>query len=448
VKLSYKDMTVALIDSDPLSRELLRSYLIDIGVGNVTEFDFVEAAWEALDQGNVHAVVMDWKLRGFNGAGLYNRIRRHQSISLLPVVVATASIDETDFSLLGEYPCTVLVPKPLNRQEFASKFQAVCQEHLVYQSQSEMIQNLLSAIRHGDEDPERIIQTLWKKLSNPIPVCLMAARLLRERKKYDAAERLLRKLLELNYRMIPITAELGKVLFQQGRLRDAVRVLMHAQNFSPKNIERLLLIGEIHLRSSDPERARAFFNDALEIDPDEAKAKSGQIICQNFTDYIRAGGSGTRLPTTFASALNIIAISLVHKHRHNDGIKQYESALLFVQSQQDIAKLTINRGLAFLRWGKYGRAIESFQNTLQVDKRLSEKANRLISFAQGKLRAKNAPSPLDETESISDVSDEDIVIAEANEEGGDTTETIIGEGHASSKEHEADVNDAPTHKAA
>jgi len=406
--------SVCIVDDDKTSLPILRSCLQDLGVSQVVECDDGDKGWEKIRTGNFSIIIMEWNLSKTSGIALFNRIRRSERTALTPVLVITSNLNKQDFALLSEYPCSVFAAKPVSRPEFDNQVNAVMDEFESYRTNLELIENLLDSIKYDAAAAEKMMDKLWGKLPNPLPVAIMAAKLLRENMVLDVAERVLRKCMEYSHKMIPIVTELGKVLHLQGKLQEATRVLHHAQNFSPRSVDRLMLLGEIHLQQTEPEKAREYFASVMEIDPRDRKARHGELTATNLSEHIAGAGRSDKLTGSFASMLNILAINLVRNKRHADGIKQYEAAMSFAANDSIAAKVAFNIGMGFMRWSKHEKAMTWFQKAASVDGPCAAKARKYIEEIErknGKMHLKFEPLVIgdDKNQETAEVAIEDGV---------------------------------------
>ncbi len=376
--------SVCIVDDDKTSLPILRACLKELGVTEVVECDDGDKGWEKIRTGNFSIVIMEWNLAKTSGIALFNRIRRSERTALTPVFVITSNLNKQDFALLSEFPCSVFAGKPVSRPEFDNQVKAVMEEFDSYRTNLELIENLLDSIKYDPVASEKIMDKLWGKLPNPVPVAIMAAKLMRENSLLDLAERVLRNCLERSHKMIPIVTELGKVLHLQGKLQEATRVLHHAQSFSPRSVDRLMLLGEIHLQQTEPEKAREYFASIMEIDPRDKKARLGEMTATNLAEHISGSGRSDKLTGSFASMLNILAINLVRNKRHADGIKQYEAAMSFASNDSIAAKVAFNIGMGFLRWSKPEKAMTWFLKAASVDGPCAAKARKYIEEIERK----------------------------------------------------------------
>lgn len=169
-------------------------------------------------------------------------------------------------------------------------------------------------------------------------------------------------IIEKDDRCVPALNELGKILHMNGEHLKALDYLRAAAKLSPHNIKRLCLLGEVELNLNDPETARVFFAKALVIDPDSEVAHAGMVVAENMDEFVPVS-SGTSVPRNFASLMNTMGITLVRNGQFSKGIAQYQSAMYFLENNEDNAKVAFNLGLGFLRWGKPIDALPWFRKS-------------------------------------------------------------------------------------
>jgi Flp pilus assembly protein TadD len=68
---------------------------------------------------------------------------------------------------------------------------------------------------------------------------------------------------------------MGEIALRQGLFGDAIAHLSKASKLVPKNVKVLTLLGEAYLSSGNNAQAAAQFKKALQLDPDNARARDG-----------------------------------------------------------------------------------------------------------------------------------------------------------------------------
>jgi Flp pilus assembly protein TadD len=68
---------------------------------------------------------------------------------------------------------------------------------------------------------------------------------------------------------------MGEIALRQGLFGDAIAHLTKATKLAPKSAKAFTLLGEAYLNSGNNTQAAAQFKKALQLDPDNARARDG-----------------------------------------------------------------------------------------------------------------------------------------------------------------------------
>lgn len=351
-----------VVDDDEVSLNLIASHLKRMGVTDLEMLQDGEAAWQTLEKRRFDLIVLDWKLPKLSGLALFNRVRRRREHRTTPLLVVSGLLEKHDFKLLQEFPCTGLMEKPFTMVLFQNRVEELLKESVWYGQNETLINTLLDAVKHDAEKAETLLKQILKKAPNPIPLALIAARRLNKDRMLKQAQAVLEGVLKIDENSIIAMNELGKTLHLQGRHKQALDVLRQANRLSSQNLQRLCLIGEVELNLKDPDSARAYFEKALEYDPEDQKAKSGMIVSGNLKEMLEAP-EPMQVPHSFASILNTMGIAMVRNGNFGKGIEQYRSAMAFLHNETDVGRVAFNLGLGYLRWGKPHEALPWFQKS-------------------------------------------------------------------------------------
>jgi tetratricopeptide (TPR) repeat protein len=322
-------------------------------------------------------ICLDWKLPGLSGLALFNRLRTNKSYASTPIMVISGFLQKADFKILSEYSCSALLEKPFARPQFETYFNKLLD---LKRWRDEAVTSIREVMADFDKDPKKAMKRLREvieKSPEPMQQVVNAARAMRAKGLYEDAEAVLRQALEKDPKAVGALTELGKVLHLMKRHRDAARALQAANFISSDNMERLLLLGEVRLHNLEPLAARKHFEDALGIDPGNAKAKAGVLSAENMEAF-SGDPSLKNVPQSFASLLNIIAISKVRSGKLNEGVAQYKAALNFLHENQTIARVFFNLGLAYLREQQIDQAKQWFAKSAEKGGTLFDKAGHYV----------------------------------------------------------------------
>lgn len=382
---------VLVVDDEVSNLTLIKNYLKQQNQFDVETFTDGEEAWESLKTQNYNFVIMGWRLKGVTGIAFLNRIRRFPATAMLPVVVSSGMINRNDFRILGEFPNTKLLEAPFTRIQFERTLESIIKEKLWYQANTETVRSIIDKSRgkHGDLDMQ--IQKLLKNAPNPGPIALLAVRSLVANGHADAAKKVLDELLSKNPSNAAALNELAKIHCRKKNYSAAYDALSAAKDLSPQNMQRICLLGEVSLSLRDPFGAKRYFNEALEIDKNDLVAAAGVTLSSNMLDF-PANSHGVALTASFASLLNTIGIAFVRHGKFEKGVEQYLSAMMFVREDLDIAKITFNLGLCYMRWGKRAKALPWFEKSNRFSGGKFTKSDNYILSLKDQLNLKEKQS--------------------------------------------------------
>lgn len=380
---------VLVVDDDDTMLRLVAAHLQGLGYQEVECFSDGESAWAAMVAKPFSLLISDWKLPGMSGLTLFNRLRSHRRYRHVPVLVISGFLERNDFRLLQEFALTNLLEKPFSKNKFETTLKTLHAERLWYKEHQKLMEGLFA---DSSSDGLKNLERLIASSPNPTPVLIMAARYLAKHQQFAAAEKCLRQVLDSDPESILALNELGKLLFRSGDTRGARDALRIAQRFSPQNFQRLCLLGEVELNLSEPEAARRYFDQALQLDPESKKARAGKTLAENAMSVQVTAGE--QISHSFASMLNTVGVALVRSGRIDKGIEQYQASLAFIRDNNNAARVAFNVGLGYLRSGQPHKALPWFQKSDSLapgEFRRSE--NYVRELTRQRERAKFTPAP-------------------------------------------------------
>lgn len=371
---------VLVVDDEQSNLTLVKNYLKQQNQYDVHTFRQGEEAWDSLKSATYSFVIMGWRLRDVSGIAFLNRLRRMPNTVSVPVLVTSGMIDRNDFRLLAEFPCTRLLESPFTRGQFEKSIEVLLREKIWYASNEVTIRSLIESARGDRKNLEIQVRKILDSSPNPAPLAIIAARSMGMAGHYDDAKKVLSAVLLKNSANISALNELAKIHCRQREYGKALDLMRYASDLSPYNMQRICMLGEVSLSLRDPEGARKHFNEALEIDRKDEVASAGLAITNNMLEF-PANAGGVALTASFASLLNTIGISFVRNGNYDKGVEQYQSALMFLRDDLDVAKVAFNLGLCFMRWGKRPEALPWFEKSNHyAGNQLSKSGNYVLAL--------------------------------------------------------------------
>jgi Flp pilus assembly protein TadD len=171
-----------------------------------------------------------------------------------------------------------------------------------------------------------------------------------------------------------------RIAMHEGDKAGALALLEKSDLLSPKNIERMVLFGDVFRASGDNDSARAFYDQALEVDPQNPEARKGLGVVElsegdinSALDLFRDSASEEEIGGFF----NNTAVLAVREMQFEKAVRLYKAANRALNSKVLKAKVTFNLGLAYRKWNKQDEAVRAFCEAVDLDPAY-EKAQKVI----------------------------------------------------------------------
>lgn len=373
------ESAIVLLEQENLTK-IVKRFLSLSGVEKIVVKRNSQEFWAAIQESQFDLILMGWQLYPISGPALFNRIRSKEKYETVPVLAVSSAINEGDFKLLDEFPCSaVCVSQDVSGiQKILFK---LWEEKNWYKRNNKQLEKLFKNV---DTSPKEVLQelkALMKIAPNPIPLALIIAKLLKIHGLNGPAKSLYKQVLVLDENCVQALNGLGKLLLADGRNNEASVYLRIAWRNSKNNISRLCMLGEIEIGRHDSAIAKEYFHKVLEIDPNDARGNSGMQICENFENFVR-NNAGGGLSKNFASICNSIGISLIRSGEFDEGIAQYQASLDILGNKILKSKVMFNIGYAFLRQKKLPEAMEWFVKSKELGGKDFDKQTTFIDKIQ------------------------------------------------------------------
>ena len=332
----------------------------------------------------VDMFVIDWNFRGsLSGPAIINRIKQDTRFITVPTLILFGS-NKHDQGLVKEFFTLQAIPKPMSRSEFAKALHALTKEERWYRKHDDILQQVVT---NADSVSHTIPNQLCEMVSsapNPGPIGKLIAATLFSKGYHEQAEKVLLHILKRDKGNISALNTLGKIYCKTQRQGEAYHLLKKADLLSPKNIERLCLLGKLELGRKDCAAAQESFLRASKIDPHDHRAKLGHKASKSLRQ--EASKSAISFSGAYASLLNTAAVAQVHQGRLAEALVYYHLALDNLDCNVLKAKVMFNVGLGYLRSNDLAKAAEWFQSSKEAGEGEFNRAelfmNRVLSEDQ------------------------------------------------------------------
>ena len=356
-------------------------------------------ACELAKEKNYDFIILDWRLSGnIHGAALLNRFRQSKKYETTPILVVSGYLEKKDFALMEEFPFTSSVEKPYRSIFVLKRIRDLCREAQWFREKAEVLE---SAAQSLSERPERFIETVEKALDScprPLLVAMAGAKHLRVHGCFQEALDLVSPFFKKNPDSPRIMSEIGKIYLEMGSVEKAMPYLKKAQQLSPENLERLMDLGGAHLKELEIESAKECFLKGKAVDPYNTGVKDGIALAENVDHFFQMTNPSS-IPNSFAGLLNAVGIAMVRSGDIEQGLKHYVSALTYVTTTIDKAKLAFNLALGYLKDVQPDEAKLWFEKSLDLAPEYEKARNYLTKIAHStNLDRSTVPEPSENEE--------------------------------------------------
>jgi tetratricopeptide (TPR) repeat protein len=407
-------------------------------LGSGSEVTYKETAAEALSHfanRRPDFVVFDWSLCGAQDAcGFLQRLRKISGCRNVPIILFAKELSTQLLSIGTEYGVAKSLQERALGETLAPAVESVLAELSKPSSlRSHLVRLELAAEKEAFGEVDRIVEDFYHLYPEHPRSLVEFANLCIRRGNWNKARQVSAKAAEKfpdNLRVVNLTARLD---MHEGKRGEALRKLEQADLVSPKNLERLVLFGDVFRTSGDNDTARAYYGQALEVDDGSKDAKKGLGLVELTEGDVNAALELFRDAASeeeIGGFFNNTAILAVRSGEFEKAGRLYEAARGALRADPLRAKVTFNLGLAYRKWNKPAQAAGAFVQALRYDaehekaqKALAEFPEELVAKVREKVEAGVPIAELggDTRASTIPLAPEDAAVFETMESMGDVS---------------------------
>lgn len=156
---------------------------------------------------------------------------------------------------------------------------------------------------------------------------------------------------------------------KMGNFDRATEILQELHTFNPRNVKRLIDLGNCLINQDDAAEAEKYFDQALAIDKESKGALSGKGQCallqDNLDEALRFLKSSSE--AELAAVFNNTAVICIRNQNYDDGFKLYRTAVSQLLTDKGVlAKVIFNMGLGYLKQERRKAARQAFEKALEL----------------------------------------------------------------------------------
>jgi tetratricopeptide (TPR) repeat protein len=227
---------------------------------------------------------------------------------------------------------------------------------------------------------EAFIEEAYKTKAKFPEVRLEYANLVFQRGDLETAKTISMDLIRENKNNVRAMNILSRVCLKQGDAGGAAKVLEAADVLSPKNPDRLTLLGDAYFGLGENKKATEAYAESLDLDPSNAAAVQGLgkiKLAEGDSNALVELFNAHSTEAETAGFFNNAAVQIVKDGKYEEGLKLYNIALKALKSDVYKAQVHFNIALSYRKLKQYDKALAAIQESVKCDGKFEKAANQL-----------------------------------------------------------------------
>lgn len=301
---------------------------------------------------------------------LHQRIAKMESLEYLCRIVFSTKLTYDIFALTADVRIDRVITAAALQLNLGTEINAAKTSQ---KSKNPMEQKILAIhnqrVEYEQEKIDAFVEDYYSNFPHHPVAKIEYANLRYRQGKLEEAEEMALGLLKANPRNTRALTLVSRILMKQARFDEAFQVLEQANFLSPKNSSRLLLLGEVFYKKGDVTKARSYYKEAVESDPESKEAvvayaefEMGQENANEAIEFLQAQLSEEEV----AGVFNNNAIHLVKQKKLDDGIKFYDLAINALKTDTFKPMIFFNMAMACKYKKDYRKALDLLNSALEL----------------------------------------------------------------------------------
>jgi tetratricopeptide (TPR) repeat protein len=364
------------------------------------------------------AIVVDWNVAPPEQlAVMLQKLRSNPFLVLTPLYfLLSGAPDRAAMAMAGEYGMRGL----MFSSSLASSLPRVLNEIAVDATKPSSMRSLLNKIevaaaRNNIGELDTAALDLFTLFPNETRAQVEYANLCIRRADWGKAKEIASKILEKDKTNLRARNTLIRVLLREKKFDEATALLTEAEDLSPGNVGRMVLLGDLYRERGNNADARRKYGEALEVVPDLREARQGEALVSLSEGDINTALTmlkETSSQEEIGSFFNDAAILAIRNRRLDDALSLYSSALSVLEKKNLRARVHFNTGLAHYKFEQQSEAISCFRQASETDPEFSRAREALAQLGVHEAGRPAAPSS-----SVSELPREESLTGSSLEKG-------------------------------
>lgn len=373
--------SVLILSRDGIHREPMRKTLHQLGF----KVDFsgtLNSAFDLLISLEAGILIHDWNVsEATQNAAFQQRLARNSIFQALVRVLLSPQLSPAVLALAHDCGIRRVLTYATSNLNLGNEIEMMLAANNNMSDLQKFAHDIkMNEALHNQSFIDEQIEAAWQQFSHDPMVKIEFGNLCFRRNQWKQSQHIAKELLKDDDTNVRALSLLARVLIKNQRHDDAVRLLEKANNLSPKNVERLIDLGNCFSKTGNISRAREVYSEAVEMNPASktARVELGRaFISEGNVDHTMKLFTEGLSDDETASYFNMAAISAVHDGKMEEALLMYETALAALRSSTQKAIIHFNIAIYHKKQNNFDSSARHLRHCLSL--------NPEHTKAQGKL---------------------------------------------------------------
>jgi len=339
-----------------VSRDTVRAVLMrelsNYGIPEIKAQESLADCIEDLKKNPTSLLVIDWEHGEEPVAKALTAAQGPHRVDTRPIFFLALDISERVVSIAHEYNVSLIHTGEISKADIVKHLDDIVHNALMSPICRQTFREVAELRRKGDK---AMVVSKLRDLCDREPTNLRASVELGfsycEANMLDDAERWLHSVASRYPNDLRTKHLQARCAMRRGQFDKAFETLQEASLISPNNVERLVELGNILLNMDRVKDAMVRFHEALKLDENNKEAKTGRSQCKmllgQVNEAVKLLGQMDN-PEELASVFNGAAILAIRQQRFEQGLDLYKAAIGFLShDNSSVARVFFQHGRGF-----------------------------------------------------------------------------------------------------
>lgn len=317
-------------------------------------------------------LILDWEVGADRVQNVLNQTRKESVAEAHPVFLISAHNDDKIVAMAHEYNVKYVAVGEINVDTIREQIKGLVKEYTHISPIRKMLMAVETHRRQGQDGAGLdILERLFEKQPENTRIVLEMAEILIHLGHWDKAEDLLKRFIHKPEPYARIRHLYARCRMKRNDHAGAIAALKGAQLISPYNVERLLEMGHLFLKTERLSEAEQAFTQALDLAPQSKEAKFGRSTGKLMSGEINEALQilqGLANPRELSAVFNTAAILAIRSQHFDTGMGLYQKAAQLLSKNGKLAaRIYYNMGIGFVKSGHSSKGLKCFQKAVEKD---------------------------------------------------------------------------------